>query len=343
MKLSAEQLARHLPKQLAPIYWVSGDEPLQVMEACDAIRARARDSGCNERLVFNVETGFDWGTLSAARDTLSLFAEQRLLEVRLPSAKPGEQGAKALVEYAARPPADDVLLVSSGKLDKATQRTKWFAAVERAGVMVQVWPLEPARLPAWIAARLRAQGLQPDQEAAQLLAERVEGNLLAAVQEIEKLVLLHEPGPLDAAAVAAAVADSARYSVYDLADRALAGEAAAVARILNGLRGEGAELTLLLWALTREIRALAQMAAAVRSGTSQERVFAAHRVWDKRKPLVKAALQRHRPAAWQGLLRRAGQVDRLIKGQRPGNAWDELLQLALALAGVAVLPAAMTV
>ncbi len=335
MKLRPEQLAAHLNKTLAPVYFVCGDEPLLVAEACDAIRARARAAGCTERLVFNVESGFDWGGLLQARDTLSLFAEQRVVELRLPTSKPGDAGSKTLIEYVARPPQGDVLLIAGGKLEKEGQRSKWFTALDQAGVVVQVWPVDAAALPGWIAARMRAKGLRPSAEAAALLAERVEGNLLACAQEIEKLLLLHGEGALEVDAVAAAVVSSARYSVYDLVDRALAGETAQCARMLHGLRGEGEEPVLIVWALAREIRALARMRAALAQGLPPERVFADNRVWDKRKPMVKAALRRHPLAAWHGLLQQAGRVDRVIKGAAAGNVWDELLQLALALAGVA--------
>ena len=334
MKLRPEQLAAHLNKTLAPVYFVCGDEPLLVAEACDAIRARARAAGCAERLVFNVESGFDWGALLQARDTLSLFAEQRLVELRLPTSKPGDAGSKTLIEYVARPPEGDVLLIAGGKLEKESQRSKWFTALEKSGVVVQVWPVDAVALPGWIAARMRAKGLRPSGEAAALLAERVEGNLLACAQEIEKLLLLHGEGPVDAEAVAAAVVSSARYSVYDLVDRALAGEAAQCARVVRGLRGEGEEPVLILWALAREIRALTRMRAALAQGQPPEKVFADNRVWDKRKPLVKAALKRHRLVAWQALLQEAGVADRVIKGAAAGEVWDVLLQLTLRLAGV---------
>lgn len=342
MKLKPEQIPSHLQRNLAPVYLVSGDEPLQVAEACDAIRARARDKGCSERQVFNVETGFDWNALLQARDTLSLFAEQRVVELRLPTGKPGETGAKALIEYAARPPAGDVLLVISGKIDKDAQRSKWFTALEQAGVVVQVWPLAVAQLPAWIERRMRSKGLQATAEAVALLAERVEGNLLACAQEIEKLLLLRGPGAVDGAAVSAAVADSARYSVYDLADRAMAGEGAAVTRIMHGLQGEGEEPVLVLWVLAREIRALASMADELRRGTALEQVFNKHKVWENRKALVRSTLKRCPLQTLRGLLRQAGRADRIIKGAAAGNAWDELLQLALGLAGTSVIqPAAM--
>jgi len=334
MRLKPEQLEQHLKRELAPVYLVCGDEPLQAMEAADAIRARARAGGCGERLVFEAERGFDWNSLTQAQASLSLFAQQRLLELRLPSGKPGADGSKALQEYLAAPAAGDVLLILAGKLDRESQNAKWFAAIERAGVVVQVWPVELTQLPAWIERRMRAKGLQPTREAAALLAERVEGNLLACAQEIEKLALLCAAGPVDEEAVATAVADSARYTIYDLVDRALAGEPAQCARVLQGLRAEGEEPVLVLWSLTREIRAVAQMRAALAAGEGEDKVFAEHRVWDKRKALVRAALKRRSVNACQDLLRRAAAIDRVAKGAARGNVWDELLQLALALAGV---------
>lgn len=339
MKLKPEQIAAHLQRTLAPIYLVCGDEPLQVAEACDAIRARARESGCSERLLFNVETGFDWNALLQARDSLSLFAERRLVELRLPGGKPGEAGAKVLREYAARPAADDVLLVISAKIDKDAQRSKWFTALEQAGVVVQVWPVKPGQLPAWIERRMRTRGLQPSPEAVALLAERMEGNLLAGAQEIEKLLLLHGSGAVDGAAVTAAVSDSARYSVYDLVDRAVTGDAVAVTRILRGLQGEGEEPIVVLWALSREIRALASMAEELRRGGAVEQLLVKHRIWENRKLLVRNALKRCPPQLLRRLLRQAGRVDRIAKGVTAGNVWDELLQVALGLAGITVVEA----
>ena len=333
MKLRPDQLPAHLKNALAPIYFISGDEPLQVMEAADTVRAAARAAGCEERLVFTVEPGFDWGVLLAARDSLSLFAARRLVELRIPGGKPGDAGSKALVEYAARPPESDVLLITAPKLESAAQRSKWYGALERAGAVVSVWPVEVARLPAWVAQRARARGLRLSREAAALIAARGEGNLLACAQEIDKLHLLHGAGDVDGATAADSVADSARFSIYDLADAALAGDAARTVRVLDGLRGEGVEPVLILWAVAREIRALAGMSEEARL-QSPARVLAAHRVWERRKPQLTAALKRHGPARWRDLLQQAAHVDRITKGAAPGNAWDELLQLALVVAGV---------
>jgi len=333
MRLKAEQIEAHLRRGLAPVYLVGGDEPLLVQEACDAIRARAREEGYSERDVLHVEAGFDWNALTAVSNTLSLFAERRLIELRLPKAKPGDAGGKALVAYAQRPPEDTVLVVIAGKLDAQAQRTKWVSALEGAGAFVQIWPVNPRQLPAWIQQRMRARGMQPEREAVTVLAERVEGNLLAAAQEIDKLELLYGQGPIDTQQVARAVADSSRFDVYGLVDAALAGDGARAARIVAGLRGEGIEPILVLWALAREIRGLAGMAYSLGGGQTLDQVVAAHRVWKSRQPLVKQGLKRLPAVGWCRLLAHAGTIDRMIKGALPGNAWDELLQLSLALAG----------
>lgn len=337
MRIKPEQLGSHLQRNLARVYLVGGDEPLLVDEATDAIRAAARKSGCDERVVHTLETGFDWNVLREAQSSLSLFAARRLLELRMNEPKPGDAGAKALCEYCARPPQDDVLLVITGKFAKETTSAKWFQAVDQAGVVVQAWPVEAAQLPAWIERRLLARGLKPSADATALLAARVQGNLLAAAQEIEKLALLCEPGPLDVEAVAEAVADSARFDVFDLADAALGGDAAACARTLRALRAEGVEPPLVIWALTREIRTLAQVAGDVQRGLAADHALQARRVWDKRKPLMKAALRRLSAGRCRALLLQAGEVDLMAKGQRSGNVWDELLQLSLGFAGAAVL------
>lgn len=334
MKLRFDQLAAHLQKGLQPIYLLSGDEPLQVMEAGDAIRRRAREAGYSEREVLHAESGFDWNSLLAASGTMSLFAEQRLLELRLPSGKPGKEGGAALAEYAANPPPDTLLLIICGKIERQSQNSKWYKALDSAGVTLTVWPIEPQALPGWVNQRMRSRGMQPTPEAAQLLAERVEGNMLAAAQEVEKLLLLYGEGEITADQVEEGVADSARYDIFELVDTALLGDIPRTTRVMQGLRGEGVEPILVLWALLREIRAMGQMAAEMARGLGAEQAMAGQRVWDKRKPPVRAGLQRHNLNRWQLLLRRAGRIDRMIKGVEAGNPWDELLQLALLMAGV---------
>jgi DNA polymerase-3 subunit delta len=337
MKLNPAQLAKHLQGSLAPVYVVSGDEPLLCQEACDAIRAACRQRDFSERQVFNAEANFDWGLLLEAGASLSLFAEKRLLELRLPSGKPGDKGAAALQEYLQRPPEDTVLLITLPKLDGATQKTKWAKALidGEAAQFIQIWPVDVHQLPQWIRQRLSQAGLAASQDAVDLIAARVEGNLLAAAQEIEKLKLLADGNQLDAATVQAAVADSARFDVFGLIDAALAGEAAHSLRMLEGLRGEGVEPPVILWALAREIRQLAGIAQQFGQGVPLDKAFAQCRppVWDKRRPLLTRALQRHSGNRWNQLLQDAQLIDAQIKGQAQGDAWNGLARLALLLAG----------
>ncbi len=332
MKLYPDKLEAALKKVLLPVYFFSGDEPLQLGEAADAVRRAAREQGFTEREVMHAEKGFDWNELLMASNAMSLFAEKRVIDLRLPSGKPGKDGGAALVEYAGRPPEDTVLLISSGKVDKCSQSAKWYTALDKVGATLQVWPVEAPEMPRWLDQRLRTRGLQPEQDAVRIIAERVEGNLLAAAQEVDKLVLLNGEGALSAEQVEAAVADSARFDVFGLVDAALEGDTTRSTRMLDGLRGEGVEPILVLWSLTRELRSLADMAAQIESGKGVDGVLA--RVWGKRKGPVKAALLRHNRARWQQMLRRAARLDRVIKGAAAGNAWDELLQLTLLMAGV---------
>jgi DNA polymerase-3 subunit delta len=325
MKLSIDALAGHLARDLKGAYLVSGDEPLLVGESADAIRRRARELGYSERQVFFVERGFDWNTLRGESQSLSLFAERRILEVRLPTGKPGE-GAEILESIVTAPPPDQLLLVVSGKLERAVLQSSWVKAFERDGAWLPVWPIDIERLPDWIGRRLRKHGLEPDAAAARLLAERVEGNLLAAQQEIEKLALLVKPGPLDTATLAQAVADSARYDVFQLAEAALQADAARALRILAGLRAEGVDATLALWALGREIRALWQRLDA-RAGSDSRSA------WQRPNPAFESAARRLRIPAVRALMAEALQVDRTIKGRRKGDPWDALERLVARLAG----------
>jgi DNA polymerase-3 subunit delta len=338
LRVRSDQLAAHLRKTLAPLYLVFGEEPLQSQEAADAIRAAARERNYGERECMTVEAGFDWGTLRQRAASRSLFAGQRLLDLRLGNSKPGDAGAKALSEYAARPADDAVLLITAGKLDWSTQKSRWFAALDGAGVVVQAAPVEPGQLPGWIERRLRSRGLNPTPDAVILLSERLEGNLLAAAQEIEKLVLLVDGRELTVEAVLAAVGDSARYSIYDFVDAALLGKPERVTRILDGLRGEGVEPVLVNWALHQEVRRLAALVFARNQGQALEAALAEQKIWDKRKPLMRQALQRLTLADGRTLLRACARTDRMIKGAETGSPWDALLANGLRLAGVELLP-----
>lgn len=338
MRISPEQLSSHLQKTLLPVYLVTGDEPLQSMEAMDALRAAARQRGHAVREVLEVNREFNWGQLNDAANSMSLFAEKRILELRLPSGAPGAEGGQALVEYAGRPADDAVLLIQAGKVDSRSQSAKWFTALDRIGAVITVWPVKPGALPQWLQQRLLSQGLQLDREAIALLASRVEGNLLSAAQEVEKLALLYGTAggqsgqvKLDLRQVADAVADSARYSVYDLVDAAAGGDAARSVRILNGLREEGVACPLILWALSNEIRNLSQMAYRLAAGENQGSVLS--QVWESRKRVVAAALKRLPVPTWGILLQRCLRADRVIKGALPGREWDELLQICLGMAG----------
>ena len=341
MQLKPEQLDAHLGKQLAPVYFISGDEPLRVMEAADAVRAAARAQGYSEREVLSVEAGFDWGRLHSAAGSLSLFAERRLIDLRLPGGKPGDSGSRALRAWAEQPPEDTLLLVTAGKLEPSARKGKWVQALDGAGVVVFVWPMDAQVFPVWVRARMQQRGLEPTAEAIALLAGRVEGNLLACVQEIDKLYLLRGAGPVDAANITAAVADSARFDVFSLVDAALAGDGGRTVRMFQGLRGEGTPSAVVLWALAKEIRQLAAMVRLVAAGSPVPKVLAQYRVWQNRKTVVGKALQRLARQHGEGarLLRRCALVDRVIKGQAAGNEWDELLQLLLLLAGVKGIPA----
>ena len=340
MRLRPEQIQSHLAKGLAAVYLVSGEEPFQLEQLTTAIRHRAVELGYTDREVMHVERGFDWQQLTAAAHALSLFADKRLLELHIPGGKPGDAGSKALQHYCEHPPPDTVLLVVAGKLEKAQQNTKWFKALEQTGMVIQVWPVEADKLPQWIKERMRLREMQPTPEALAMLTDRVEGNLLAADQELEKLRLLTGGGTVDAEQVAAAVSDSARFDVFSLVDSALLGDSARAVRILYGLQGEGVEPVLVLWALARELRSLTGMSRTLQQGQTMGEVLAQYRVWDKRKRPVQAALQRYPLKRWQGLLWQVGDIERVIKGQAAGKPWDELLQLTLKIAGAPLFKAA---
>jgi DNA polymerase-3 subunit delta len=337
MQLKPEQLDTHLNKNLAPVYFISGDDPLRVLEAADAVRSAARKQGYDEREVLTVQAGFDWNSLLAEAGNLSLFAQRRVIDLRLPSGKPGKEGAEVLRAFAEQAPEDTLLLVTAGKLEPQARRSKWVQTLDRAGVVVFVWPLQAGEIAGWVHARMRKRGLQPSPEAVQMLAERVEGNLLACVQEIDKLFLLQGAGAVDVADITRLVADHARYDVFTLVDSALAGQAARSVRILNSLQAEGVAPPVVLWALAREIRQLAGMAAEVAKGQAVSTVLSRYRVWQSRQAPVGAALKRLPLATCRRLLRQCASVERLCKGQAAGNAWDELLQLTMQLAGSPVL------
>ncbi|MBF0256140.1 MAG: DNA polymerase III subunit delta [Gammaproteobacteria bacterium] len=338
MRLRPEQLAAQLKGPLPPVLLLSGDEPLQMLEAADLIRAQARAQGYSERILLETQAHFDWNQLAAESANRSLFGDRRLFDLRLHSAAIGNEGSKALSAWCERPADDSLLLISAPKLDKKQLSTKWIKAVDQLGVLVQIWPVDAGQLPAWLEQRMRSRGLQPERGVAALLAERVEGNLLAATQEIEKLLLLQGPGPISQDALLQAVSDSARYDVFGLVDEALAGRAARCVRILAGLQAEGEPAPVVLWALSRELRSLYPMARQLAGGGNLAAVVDGYRVWPKRKPLVSAALKRLNPRRLQQALIQCGEADAAIKGRRKQDPWLLLEQLCLSLCGLELSP-----
>ncbi|MDH3451161.1 MAG: DNA polymerase III subunit delta [Gammaproteobacteria bacterium] len=329
MQIPLEKLADRLQQPLAPVFLICGDEPLQRQEAGDQVRAACREAGYEERTVLLADSGFEWQQLQDFGNNLSLFATRRLLELRL-SGSPGQAGGKALQAYAAAPPEDTVLLVIGPRIERKTQSSAWYRAVDECGVLVQVWPVDRRRFAQWLVKRAESLDLQLSKSAAGVLAERVENNMLAAAQELEKLRLLCGAAAVDEETVLRAVADSARYNVFDLADAMLGGEHARVTRILRGLREEGVEAVLVLWSIARELRVLATVAAALAHGTQQDSALREAGVWSRRKPLVTQALRRG--SDWQALLLEAAAADRSIKGAAP-EPWSALEALALRSAG----------
>jgi len=332
MHSSPDQLCAQLKRQLAPVYLVSGDEPLQLQECCDLVRREARAQGCTDREVIDAGSpGFDWQEILHSANSMSLFAERKLIELRLPSGKPGAEGSKALCEYLEIASGDDVLLIVAGKIDKQSTNSKWFKALDKAGVVIQVWPVDARNLPRWVRQRVSAAGMSIDDEALQLLCDRVEGNLLAASQEVEKLKLLASDSRITARAVLDSVSDNARYSVFELADKALQGDAAGSLHMLHGLRGEGTEPAVVLWSLTREIRTLYEVQLDCPNGQGVMQALNARRVWKNRISLMQSALARHNPRSMAQLLEQATKVDGSIKGFAGGRPWDNLEDLVLGL------------
>lgn len=333
MQLRPSQLAAHLAKDLRPLYVVHGDEPLLAMEAGDQIRAAARAAAFEEREVLVADAGFRWEAFTAANRNLGLFATRKLVDLRIPSGRPGVEGARALEDCAEHPSAASMTLISLPRLDRAAQTSSWFTALERAGVTIAVQPLERAELPLWLATRLARQNQRVSPDTLQFLADTTEGNLLAARQEIEKLGLLLSEGELDHDAVEQAVADVARFDVFQLSEAWLSGDAARVCRILAALEGEGEGVPLLLWQLGEDLHALAEVLAAVASGTPLGTAIRTVRVWGKRQMALEKAAARVPPSRIPDLVTQLARLDALAKGIGRGNVWDELLALALALCG----------
>jgi DNA polymerase-3 subunit delta len=336
MQLRLDALDAQLSKSLAPLYVLSSDEHLLALEAADKIRKAARAQGYSEREVLVVERGFKWGELLAANRSQSLFGDRKLIELRIPGGKPGKDGAQALQEYAGTLNPDNLTLITLPKLDWQSAKSAWVAALQQAAVYIEIPLVERAHLPNWIGMRLAAQQQSADRQSIDFIADRVEGNLLAAHQELQKLALLHPPGKLSFEQVQDAVLNVARYDVFKLNEAMLAGDSARLVRMIDGLKGEGEALPLVLWAMAEEIRTLLKLKAGAAQGRPIGLLLKEYRIWGAREKLMEPALRRLKLATLEAALQEAAQIDKMVKGLRAkafaGDAWDALLQLGLKLA-----------
>ena len=333
MQVRGEQLAAHLERELKPVYVVYGDEPLLVIEAADAIRSAARRHGFDEREVLTAIAGFNWNELHQAAGNMSLFGGRKLLDLRIPTGKPGREGSAALQDFCQRTTPDVLLLVTLPGLDWTEEKAVWLKALGDAGVAIKLTPPSLADLPAWIAGRLARQKQRADADGLRFIAERVEGNLLAAHQEILKLGLLYPEGELSFAQVQDAVLNVARYDLDGLREALLSGDVTRLTRTLDGLQQEGEAPPLVLWAMTEEIRALAIAKSGQKENKPIDLLLKEARVWGPRQGQFRKALQRidHRTAL--DLVDEAAKIDRLIKGIGTGNIWEAFLRLGLRLCG----------
>lgn len=328
MSLSLSQLRQHLAGDtLKPVYFLAGDEHLLLIEASDALRVRARELGYLERDVLDAESGFDWDDLARAASGMSLFASRKLIDLRVPTGKPNKDGAAAIIEYCERPPPDTVLLITATQWSKQ-HHAAWVDRVDATGAFVPIAALRLEDLPAWIGQRMASRGIQASRDAIDLLAERSEGNLLAAAQEIDKLALLVGDGRLDAATLEDLVADSARYDAFKLTDAALAGDALRALRVAAGLRAEGEQVPALMGLLLYQLQLLVRLAAA----PNPAQAFRSERIYPAREAVYRKALQRGGLVHWERCLAQAARVDRISKGRGAGDAWIELERLLAAMA-----------
>jgi DNA polymerase-3 subunit delta len=336
MQLRPEALDGHLAKGLAPLYVITSDEHLLALEAADKIRRTARAQGYSERDVLTVERSFKWGELLASNQAMSLFGDKKLIELRIPGGKPGKDGSAALQSYAKDLNPDNLTLITLPKLDWQTAKAAWVGSLQQAAVYIEIPNVERAALPGWIGMRLSAQNQSADRQSLDFIADRVEGNLLAAHQEIQKLGLLYEPGKLTFEQVQDAVLNVARYDVFKLSEAMLTGNPARLVRMLEGLKGEGEALPLVLWAVSEEIRTLLKLKSGLAQGRPLGQLMKECKIWGGRERMIEPALRRVSLPALEAAMQEAAQVDRMVKGLRSkqfaGDAWDAMLQLALRVA-----------
>lgn len=333
MKLTPDRLVAHLDKALAPLYVVCGDEPLLADEALSAIRDAARRAGCEEREMHVAERSFDWDSFAAGLQNFSLFASRKLVELRLPTGKPGDAGARFLVELAGERSSANVIVIVLPALDSNAAKTKWASALAEAAVWIEVRTPHAEQMPAWLKGRARRTGLTLDEAAIEALAARVEGNLLAAKQELDKLALLAPGRPISAADIQGAVADGARFDIFQLNDAALCGDVSRAVRVLDGLEREGTAEVLVLWSLVRDVLTLADVVLRGAQGRSLDQALDDVRVWKSRQDLFRRAARGRSVAAIHRLLACAARTEQALKGGSDGRSWRVLLELTLCLAG----------
>ncbi|MFC3152138.1 DNA polymerase III subunit delta [Litoribrevibacter euphylliae] len=331
MEVKAPQLPKQLSKGLHPIYLIHGDETLIVEEALDNIRAAAKKAGHSERIVFDVETGFSWSDFSAEAQALSLFSDKKVIELRLPNARITDKG-KAIVEFCDSADGDTVVIIRAPKLDKNTQKQAWYKAVEKSGITTTIWPLKTREVEEWSASYARKQGKSIEYNALQLLLEKTEGNLLATKQELDKLSLAIDESQITLEALVNSIADSARYTIFDLSDNCLKGDLPAVSSIFNHLKAEGAELLSLSGMITKEIRTLNTLINYSQS-SSIELAFQKAKVWKNKQGLYRTALQRLDKTKLENLLKAAHSLDMSVKGMSDEVPWQLFYEICLALAG----------
>ena len=338
MELRPDRLERQLAGEpLKPVYLIAGSEPLLVLECADAVRRRAREEGYGEREVFDAEGSFDWNTLSMGLASLSLFASRRLFDLRLPSGKPGRDGSEAIQAYCQNPPPDTVLLITAQDWSRA-HAGKWSEAIAATGHVVPVWPIKPHEQDEWLQKRLRTRGLTATPPALAVLAERVEGNLLAAAQEIDKLALLlaadasARAEAIDAKTMQSLIADSSRFDVFGLIEATLSGDAQRSVRMLHSLRREGEQVAGLMPMIARELLSVAALARIKDDGGNLAGAMREARIWESKQAMYRRAIDRHPASRWEAFVGEAGRIDRIAKGRESGDAWLALERLLAAMA-----------
>lgn len=331
MPLKLEQLEGQLAKGLSPLYLLGGPEPLILQECRDKVLAKAAAEGFAERQLLEAGARFDWAQLTEAGGTLSLFAQRRIIDLRLPSGKPGMAGAKALNAWADSPDPDTLLIVSCDQWDASSRKAKWAQTLDRAGTRVDIWPVKAEELPRWISARMQAAGLEPEREAVMVLAERLEGNLLAAQQEIDKLVLLNGAGPVSVDDVLEAVANSSRFDGFLLADRILEGNVADGLRVAQGLQRTGVAIQMVSGALVNSLRKVEGYRLAMGAGENESVVFRQLQVWQARQGVFREAARRINGKRLADAWYRLAEIDRQSKGRAAGDPWHSLNEYVRAL------------